>query len=245
MTKILHEIKLLSIAVFLALVIRSLFFEPFHIPSGSMKSGLLTGDFVFVSKSSYGYSKYSFPFGLAPIKDRIFFTEPKRGDVAVFRLPTNPKINYIKRLIGLPGDKIQIKDSLLYLNGKLIDRKKLESFKTTNRYDAEVTMDQYLETLPSGKSYKIIEAAYDLPQDNTKIYVVPEGHYFFMGDNRDNSKDSRFSYDVGFVPAQNLIGKAKFIFMSYERSEKPKSFFGRIYEFFTKMRFSRIFKTVE
>ena len=245
MTRILHEIKLLSIAIFVALIIRSFFFEPFHIPSGSMKSGLLTGDFIFVSKSSYGYSKYSFPFGLAPIKNRIFFEKPQRGDVAVFRLPTDPNINYIKRLIGLPGDRIQVKDSLLYLNGELLDRDKIEPFDTTNRYDKPIKMDQYIETLPSGKSYKVIESAYDLPQDNTKIYIVPDGHYFFMGDNRDNSKDSRFIYDVGFVPEQNLIGKAKFIFMSYDRSEQPKNLFQRIYEFFTKIRFGRMFKTVE
>ena len=210
-----------------------------------MKSNLLTGDFIFVSKYQYGYSKYSFPFGIVPIQNRIFDSRPERGDIIVFRLPLNPKINYVKRLIGLPGDRIQVKDSVLYLNGKLVPRKKLEPFLTKDRNGKDVKLDQYQETLPSGKSYNIIEKAYDLPQDNTRVYVVPKDHYFFMGDNRDNSKDSRFSYDVGFIPYKNLVGEAKIIFMSYDRSEEPHNIFYRIYEFFTKIRFTRIFQNID
>ncbi|MBL6785291.1 MAG: signal peptidase I [Rickettsiales bacterium] len=245
MTKVFNELKLLAIAILIAVTIRSFFFEPFHIPSGSMKSNLLTGDFVFVSKFSYGYSKYSFPFGIMPIKDRIFASEPMRGDVVVFRLPTNPNINYVKRLIGLPGDKIQVKQSKLYINGELIKRSDKSEFATKDHKDKDIVFDQYLETLPSGKSYNILEEEYNLPQDNTREYVVPEKHYFFLGDNRDNSKDSRFIYDVGFVPYRNLVGKVEMVFVSYDRSELPKSFFGRIYEFFFKMRFDRMFKDVD
>ena len=245
MNKIIHEAKLFSIAVLAAILIRSLFFEPFHIPSGSMKSNLLTGDFIFVSKYEYGYSKYSFPFGIAPIKERIFASKPERGDVIVFRLPLNPDINYVKRLIGLPGDRIQVKDSVLYLNGAVVPRQMVKPFLTKDKDGKDIKIDQYRETLPSGKSYNIIERAYDLPQDNTRVYTVPKDHYFFMGDNRDNSKDSRFIYDVGFVPYKNLVGQAKMVFISYDRSEEPHNIFYRIYEFFTKMRFTRIFKAID
>lgn len=244
MDKIKKEAKLFSIAVFIAILVRSLFFEPFHIPSGSMRPGLLVGDFIFVSKYEYGYSRYSFPFGLMPIKDRVFAKTPERGDVIVFRLPSNPSINYIKRLIGLPGDVIQVKDSVLYLNGKAVERKMVKPFTEKDVNGKEFIVDQYQEILPSGKSYNIIEKGYKLPQDNTNEYIVPEGHYFFMGDNRDNSKDSRF-YDVSFVPERNIVGQAKIIFMSYDRSENSNSFFYHIYEFFTKMRFSRILDSVK
>jgi signal peptidase I len=223
--KLLENIKIICYAAIIAGIIRSLLFEPFYIPSGSMKSDLLDGDFVIVSKSSYGYSKYSFPFAMIPFRGKVFFTEPKRGDVAVFRYPLNPKINYIKRLIGLPGDTVQIIGGRLYLNGELVNREYVGDFIDNNN----LVLAQYRETLPSGKAYNITEQNDNSIKDNTPIYKVPQGHYFFLGDNRDNSQDSRFINQVGFVPKDHLIGRAKFIVMSWDRG----------------IRFSRIFNIIK
>jgi len=209
-----NTIKNLFVALVIALIIRSFLYEPFHIPSGSMKPTLEEGDFVFVSKYTYGYSRYSFPFGLQIFKGRIFFNKDnlKRGDVIVFRLPKNPKINYIKRLIGLPGDKIQMKDGILYVNDKMVEKAYI---KQTLEY-ADISssvVKEYKETLDSGKTYEVLDRIPNSNGDNTSVFVVPDGYYFFMGDNRDNSVDSRF-IETGFVPAENLVGKARVIFFS-------------------------------
>lgn len=209
-----NTIKSLFVALILALIIKSFWFGSFHIPSGSMKPTLEEGDFVFVSKYDVGYSRYSFPFGLPIFKGRIFFNKDnlKRGDVIVFRLPKNPKINYIKRLIGLPGDKVQMKDGILYINNKMV--KKVYIKQTLEYADVPSSIvKEYKEILDSGKIYKVLDRIPNGNVDNTPVFVVPEGYYFFLGDNRDNSVDSRF-IETGFVPAENLVGKARIIFFS-------------------------------
>ena len=206
--------KTAMIAVILAVIIRSLLFEPFNIPSGSMKPTLLVGDYLFVQKPAYGYSRYSFPFGVAPIEGRVWDKEPKRGDVIVFKLPTNPRIDYIKRLIGMPGDTVQVRRGRLYLNGEEVQREAVGYRKFDDEYLGEVTMMEYIQTLPDGTMFSIFEEGDNEPLDNTQLFTVPEGHYFFMGDNRDNSQDSRVNHAVGFVPYENFVGRADFIFFS-------------------------------
>lgn len=205
--------KTIIYAVVIALFIRTVFAEPFSIPSGSMIPTLLVGDYLFVSKASYGYSKHSLPLSIPLIKGRIFYTEPKRGDVIVFKLPSDNRTDYIKRLIGLPGDRIQMKAGRLYINGEMVERTFVERFVQRDSTGAAVRYDKYTETLPNGVRHTILEMSDDMPYDNTSEFVVPEDHFFMMGDNRDNSMDSRV-LKIGFVPKVNLIGKAKFLFYS-------------------------------
>lgn len=213
--KELSEIVITLAVVFvLAMGFRSFLFEPFHIPSGSMKSTLLVGDYVFVSKYSYGYSRYSFPFGMKLFEGRKFFSEPERGDVIVFKLPSDNSTNYIKRLIGLPGDRIQMKFGRLYINGEIVERRRIVDFIDSDTDGSEIAIPQYIETLPNGVSYKVLDQYSNIAVDNTGVYQVPEGHYFFLGDNRDNSQDSRVVDAVGYVPLVNFIGKAQLIFFS-------------------------------
>ena len=209
-------IKTIVIAGALALGFRSLLFEPFNIPSGSMIPTLLVGDYLFVSKYSYGYSRYSFPFGMAPFDGRIFETPPERGDVAVFRQPQNESVAFIKRIVGLPGDRIQVTDGVLRINDVAINRAR-KGFATASDGYNVIRFAVYQETLPNGKSYLIQERSDDDVLDNTNVFLVPEGHYFMMGDNRDNSRDSRTT-SVGMVPAENLIGRAERLFFSHNGS---------------------------
>lgn len=201
-------------AVLLAVTIRATVFEPFNIPSGSMKPTLLVGDYLFVSKYAYGYSRYSFPLGIAPFKGRIWDEKPEQGDVVVFKLPSDNKTDYIKRIIGMPGDTIQMRNGRLILNGEMIDREFVEESDVSDRYGHVQKTREYKQTLPNGVTFSIYENGDNGPLDNTRIFTVPEGHYFMMGDNRDNSQDSRVSHLVGFVPYQNLIGRAELIFFS-------------------------------
>ncbi|MDQ7250749.1 signal peptidase I [Dongia sedimenti] len=232
--------KTLFWAIVIAIGVRTFAFEPFNIPSGSMIPTLLIGDYLFVSKTAYGYSKYSFPWGLAPFEGRVWEGAPKRGDVVVFRPPGDPDTDFIKRVIGLPGDRVQMKQGVLYINGTAVERKRIEDFQyNATEGSAGQPVPQYLETLPGGVTHPIIETQGDTGQyDNTPVYVVPQGDYFMMGDNRDNSNDSRvwrgfmppnadqeisdpaLLDKVGFVPAQNLIGPAKILFWSYDDSFK-------------------------
>lgn len=205
-------LKSLLIALVLAIGFRTFFFEPFHIPSGSMKPTLLIGDYIFVSKTSYGYSRYSLPFGIPIIKGRLIETKPERGDVVVFKKPGEEGTNYIKRLVGYAGDKIQVKQGVLYINGDAVYRQRIDDFVDDNF----TSIPQYIETLPNGVSYRILDQNPQSRTDNTIEYTVPKGHYFFMGDNRDNSQDSRILSAVGYVPEINLVGKAKLIFFSKE-----------------------------
>ena len=206
-------LKTIFIAGALALGFRSLLFEPFNIPSGSMIPTLLVGDYLFVSKYSYGYSRYSFPFGIMPINGRIFGTMPDRGDVAVFRQPKNESVAFIKRIVGLPGDLIQISNGLLYINGAPVSRNNQASISAFEGLQF-TRFEVFEETLPNGRSYVIQERSDNDLFDNTGIYEVPEGHYFMMGDNRDNSRDSRTA-SVGMVPSENLIGRAERLFFSH------------------------------
>lgn len=206
-------------ALVIALVIRSLLFQPFNIPSGSMKATLLVGDYLFVSKFAYGYSRHSFPFSIVPIPGRIWSAPPERGDVVVFKLPSDVEIDYIKRVIGLPGDRIQMIGGLLHINGKPVKRERAEDYVMPDAFGRLVSVRQYRETLPEGRSFYSLKLSENGYLDNTEVFQVPPGHYFMMGDNRDNSQDSRVLNAVGYVPFENLVGRASFIFFSLEEGE--------------------------
>jgi len=209
-----ETVKLVVSVVVIAVAIRSLAYEPFNIPSSSMKPTLLIGDYLFVSKLSYGYSRYSFPFGVVPFSGRVFEDAPERGDVAVFRKPTDPSVDFIKRVVGLPGDRIQVMAGVLHINGEPVKRRRIEDYLLNENGRRPRPVAQYLETLPNGVQHRILETYGDNGfLDNTPEFVVPEGHFFMMGDNRDNSTDSRRP-SVGYVPLTNYIGRAEIIFFS-------------------------------
>jgi signal peptidase I len=213
-------IKTIVYAVLLALCIRSVAFEPFNIPSGSMLPNLLVGDYLFVSKYSYGYSRYSFPMGIAPIEGRWWpggeAGGPIRGTIVVFKLPSNNRTDYIKRVIGMPGDRIQMISGRLYINGEKVEREYVDTYNATGAYGEPQVLKRYVETLPGGIRHDILELSDEQMLDNTPVFVVPSGHYFMMGDNRDNSQDSRVMQMVGFVPAANILGPARWRFFSID-----------------------------
>ena len=237
---IIENVKTLFYALIIALIIRSLFIQPFYIPSSSMEPTLLIGDRLFVTKYTYGYSRHSFPFSPPILKSRIFFSNPKRGDVVVFKTPADNRTDYIKRLIGLPGDKIQFIDSNLYLNNSEIIKSRIA--KNDEIYCGDSTIDVFTfeENLPNGKLHKSVYLK-DYSYQNSDQFVVPEDHYFFLGDNRDCSKDSRFLSSVGYVHKDNLVGKARFIFFSSDRS--IGSFFA-FWKWHKSIRFKRFFKKI-
>lgn len=220
-----ETIRSFFFAILIALVFRSLAYEPFHIPSSSMYSTLHTGDYVFISKLSYGYSRYSFPFGFKFFEGRKFFTEPERGDVVVFRNTDDPKVDYIKRVIGLPGDQIQMRRSRLFINGEMVEQTRRGSILDE---EGIVKLAVYEERLPGGRTHTVLNRTDHGPADNTPVYTVPAGHYFMMGDNRDNSEDSRYAFapgfltpthlGVGFVPVENLVGRAELNLLSFDTS---------------------------
>ena len=218
-----ETIKVVVQALLIALVIRTLFFQPFNIPSGSLIPTLLIGDYLFVSKYSYGYSKHSMPFAPPIMSGRILASEPKRGDIAVFKLPRDGSTDYIKRVVGMPGDKVQMVQGRLVINGQVVPREPVEKIVTRNAFGREAPVATYRETLPGGTSHIIIERDGDTGYyDNTKVFEVPAGHYFMMGDNRDNSTDSRVGADeggVGPVPFENFVGRAEIIFFSVDEGE--------------------------
>jgi signal peptidase I len=258
---ILETVKTIVYALLIAGLFRTLFFQPFWIPSGSMKDTLLVGDFLFVNKMAYGYSRFSCPFGLCPITGRILGRDPERGDVVVFRHPVNGS-DFIKRLIGLPGDTVQVKNGILYLNGTEVPQTPDGTF--TEPFEKQGPMGQeprcenapvgeggpcnasrFIETLPptpahpEGRRHSILNIDINGFADNTDVFTVPAGQYFFMGDNRDNSQDSRFGQavgGVGFVPAEYLIGRADRIMFSSA---------GRSMLYFWTWRSDRFFKAVE
>ena len=251
---ILETLKTIVYALLIAGVFRTLFFQPFWIPSGSMKDTLLIGDFLFVNKMAYGYSQYSCPFSMCPFSGRILGQEPQRGDVVVFRHPGNGS-DFIKRVIGLPGDKVQVKNGVIILNGEPVKQVRNGIFeeifeqqgpvgnvpKCSNGargFEAICEKEKYTETLPEGLSYSVLNIA-NTALDNTDVFTVPEGEFFFMGDNRDNSTDSRVRQaagGVGFVPFENLIGRADRIMFSSA---------GRSMLFFWTWRGDRFFKAID
>ena len=231
--------KTIFYAVIIAVIFRSLFFEPYNIPSGSMLPNLLIGDYLFVSKYSYGYSRYSFPFGIIPLpKNRVFASEPKRGDVAVFKFPGDNKTDYIKRIIGLPGDQVKVEDGFVFVNEKKLLRNNKGIFEDMHRHGYPEKFNLIEEENNAGKKYFVLDdVSFDgvinssnsdnfLDVNNTKNYTVPNNHYFVMGDNREHSSDSRILSHVGYVPKDNLVGKAALIFLSIESSNKSLSLFG-------------------
>lgn len=224
--------KTAVIAVLLALFIRTFLFEPFNIPSGSMLPTLKVGDYLFVSKSAYGYSKHSFPFGLGGFEGRISEAEPKRGDPVVFKLPTNTSVDYIKRVVGLPNDTVQVIRGRLYVNGIQIQREPVGLSESDQNASYQTrSLSEYIETLPDGTQYHIFEEGDNQDLDNTPVYTVPLRHIFVMGDNRDNSQDSRVPQLVGFVPYENLVGRADILFFSIDKdiaSLNPISWFKAI-----------------
>ena len=234
-----ENIKVIIQALVLAMVIRTVLFQPFTIPSGSMMPTLLVGDYIFVNKFAYGYSKYSLPFSPDIFSGRIFGSDPKRGDIVVFRFPPNPDVDYIKRVVGLPGDHIQVTDGILYINGKPVPKVPDGAFNSDYKLDPGQDVPVFRETLDTGKTYDTLDQSPVSRGDNTREFIVPEGHYFMMGDNRDNSLDSRF--DVGFVPAENLVGRASVIFFSLGNDTS----FREIWKWPTNMRWDRLFKVVE
>ncbi len=253
--KFVETIKTIVYALLIAGVFRTILFQPFWIPSGSMKDTLLIGDFLFVNKMAYGYSQYSCPLGLCPFSGRILASDPKRGDVVVFRHPVNGN-DFIKRLIGMPGDTVQVKNGILFLNGEEVPQTPAGTF--AELYERQGPMggtpacenqpvgmggicekSRSTETLPGGLTHDVLNIRSNGPGDNTDVFTVPAGHYFFMGDNRDNSMDSRFSQGaggVGFVPAENLIGRADRIMFSSA---------GKSMLYFWTWRSDRFFKAVE
>ena len=234
------NIKTLFYAFLIAIIIRSLIIQPFYIPSSSMEPTLLVGDRIFVSKYSYGYSKNSFPFSPPIFDNRIFFSKPTRGDVVVFKTPADNRTDYIKRLIGLPGDTIQFIDTNLYINKTEV----IKSLKSKKQKifcgDRTIEVFSFEEKLPNGKIYTSVYLK-DFPFNNSDVFKVPDEHYFFLGDNRDCSKDSRFLTSVGYVHQDNLVGKAQFIFFS---SDKSIGRFIEIWKWHKSFRFNRFFKKI-
>ncbi len=235
-----ETIETIVYAVLIAVLVRTFAYEPFNIPSGSMIPTLLVGDYLFVSKFSYGYSRHSFPFSLPPFSGRVLGAEPERGDIAVFKLPRDNETDYIKRIIGLPGDKIQVRNGVLSVNGEAVSRRRIADYVAPNQYGNVVAMAQYLETLPNGRSYTVAEMTEFGGLDNTPVYTVPPGHYFAMGDNRDNSLDSRVLDHVGFIPAENLVGRAEILFYSSNGSAN----IWEVWKWPGAVRFSRLFQKI-
>ncbi|GLH75718.1 signal peptidase I [Bradyrhizobium sp. SSBR45G] len=238
-----ETVRVVVHALLIALVIRTFLFQPFNIPSGSMKATLLVGDYLFVSKYSYGYSHFSIPQSPNIFAGRIFGSEPRRGDIVVFRLPKDTEIDYIKRVIGLPGDRVQMRDGLLYINDVPVQRERLTDFvgeDPCGTADSIARVKRWKETLPNGVSYESLDCFDHGPYDNTDVYTVPPGNFFMMGDNRDNSTDSRVPLAVGYVPFENIIGRAQMIFFSIREGEHAWAF----WRWPMSIRWERLFKIV-
>jgi signal peptidase I len=251
-------IKVIIQALLIAFAVRMFLYQPFNIPSASMYPTLKVGDYLFVSKLSYGYSKYSFNFGLnlfgtelfkfgpIPVEGRFVLpAEPKRGDVAVFKLPRDNETDYIKRVIGLPGDRVQVREGVVYINDQQVPRQRIADFVDQSGEGGGKPIAQYVETLPNGVSYNVLDRDANGAADNTEVYTVPANHYFMMGDNRDNSLDSRYAPTsslggVGYVPYENFVGRADIIFFSIE----PDAAFWQVWKWPTSIRWLRFFNLV-
>lgn len=239
------NVRTMGYAIGIALIFRSFLFEPFHIPSASMRGTLLEGDYIFVSKFAYGYSRYSFPFGTKfdYFGGRSSDTMPERGDVIVFRLPTNTSIDYIKRVIGLPGDTVQVVGGRVWLNGELLEYERVEDFVFRENIANPKPVLQYRETLPDGASHQVLDRQSYGTVDDTQEFVVPQGHLFMMGDNRDDSIDSRYQNEVGFVPIENVVGKANIILFSWRKGHDVA--FWQFWRYPETLREGRLFKRID
>jgi len=238
-----ETLRVIVHALIIALIIRTFLFQTFNIPSGSMEGTLLVGDYLFVSKFSYGYTHYSLPFSPPLFSGRIFGSQPKRGDVVVFRLPRDPSIDYIKRVIGLPGDRVQMIDGLLYINNVVVQRERVEDYIDSDEGVRPIRVKRWRETLPNGVSYDTLDRIEQSDSDDTQPYLVPPGHFFAMGDNRDNSLDSRFAAargGVGYVPFENIIGRAETIFFSIGDGTQA----WQVWRWPGSLRWSRLFQIV-
>ncbi len=235
-----ETVKIVVYALILAMLIRIFLFQPFNIPSGSMKSTLLIGDYLFVSKFSYGYSRHSFPFSPNLFSGRIWGSNPKRGDVAVFKNPFTGE-DYIKRVIGLPGDEIQMINGILHINGKAVPKRRVADFVGRDRYGIVRPIPRYEETLPNGVRYNVLDEVPNGQLDTTRPYRVAAGHFFMMGDNRDNSTDSRVTGAVGQVPLENFVGRADRLFFSIDEEGSWLKF----WRWPVDIRWSRIFSAVK
>lgn len=235
-----ETLKTVFYALVIAGLVRTFWFEPFKIPSGSMYPTLEVGDFLFVSKYTYGYSKHSFPFSFPKFNGRIWQDLPKRGDVVVFKFPGDNKTDFIKRVIGLPGDKIQVTNGRLYINDKLMNREPVGRYVIRDYTLFPQEFTEYVETLPEGQTHRILEYSDEVEiVDNTPQFIVPEGQYFMMGDNRDNSNDSR--KDIGFVPLENIEGKARILFYSHDDTTR---WYNPI-SWITSIRWKRLFNKIK
>ena len=247
-----ETVKVIIQALLIAFFVRSFLYQPFNIPSASMYPTLKVGDYLFVSKLSYGYGKYSFNFSLGGFGHKIeccpidfpgravLADTPKRGDVAVFKLPTNTDIDYIKRVIGLPGDRIQMMDGILHINGEAVKKERIKDFVDQTGEGGGQPVPQYIETLPNGIQYHVLDTEPHGSADNTDEYVVPDGHYFMMGDNRDNSQDSRYLNEVGYVPIENYVGRADIIFFSIS----PDATLWKVWQWPFDIRWNRFFNLI-
>ena len=236
-----ENIKTLFYALIIAVVIRSLLVQPFYIPSSSMEPTLLVGDRLFVTKYSYGYSKHSFPFSPPILNKRIMFNSPERGDVIVFKTPADNRTDYIKRLIGLPGDKIQFIDANLYLNSSEIFKSKIKNKTTIYCGNKSIDVFRFEEKLPNGKKFQTVYLK-NYTYQNSDVFTVPKDHYFFLGDNRDCSKDSRYLTSVGYVHKNNLVGKARIIFFS---NDTLKGSVLKFWNWGNSLRLDRFFKIIK
>ncbi|MFN4144112.1 signal peptidase I [Aestuariivirga sp.] len=247
-----ETVKVIIQALLIAFVVRTFLYQPFNIPSASMYPTLKVGDYLFVSKLSYGYGRYSFNFSVGmfgnelvsccplDFKGRIVLPDdPKRGDVAVFKLPSDTSIDYIKRVIGLPGDRIMMRDGILYINGQPVKKERVEDYTDPSEPGLRRPVAQFVETLPNGVTYNVLDTETLGEADNTDEYVVPEGHYFMMGDNRDNSQDSRYPR-VGYVPIENFVGRADIIFFSVS----PDASLFEVWRWPFAIRWSRFFNLI-